>query len=118
MLLGWGDLCYLWKSIECPPFEFEIGCAECGLECSGNPDHLWYVEACLMRTDTLDGTYSRGRGGRIYFDSTTEYDTVVKKFFVAARDYAEHEVREAFKWNGKRILGPHTPIFRLAEVAQ
>jgi hypothetical protein len=37
-------------------------------------------------------------------------DVVVKRFFVACRDYAEHEVREAFTWRGRRVLGPHVPL--------
>lgn len=117
MLLGWDDLCNLWKDVECLPFEFEIGCHACGLVCKGDPDHLWFVEACLKRLDTDTQQWGRGRGGRIYFDQTTSYDTVVKRFFVAARDYGEHEVREAFKLRGKKVLGPHTPIEKLVEVA-
>lgn len=114
--MRYGDLLQLMKEIECEPFEFDVGCNECGLVCSGALDHLWWIEATLQRPDTHTGLLSIGRGGRIYIVQDCSRDTVIKKFFVAARDYAEHEVREAFHWRGKRILGPHVAISDLWEI--
>lgn len=42
---------------------------------------------------------------------------IVRCVFRMLLDYEEHETREAFRFDGKRIFGPHIDITALAEVA-
>ena len=84
--------------VECPPYEFYIeryGDALC-------------LRARLWRVDTLTGEFGWGHGGRYLLTPDMSKDDVVKRCFMAARDYAEHEVREAFRYRGHRVFGPHT----------
>lgn len=115
------DLVLIQKEVCCPPFEFRVGCFECGpLTCLAFDDqawkHTWWVEACLVRKDSVTDVVERGYGGPIAVSSLSTRDAMVKKFFVAARDYAEHEVREAFEWKGHKVLGPHIPLDDLWEI--
>ncbi len=117
---NFSDLALIRHEVRCLPFEFRVGCFTCGpSQCLGDvdQDHTWWVEACLVRKDTHSDTLERGYGGRIAVAKHHGRDAVIKKFFVAARDYAEHEVREAFKWKGRRVLGPHIPMDHLYEAA-
>lgn len=95
-------------------FEFRIGCFQCGAnQCwNENPSysHDWWVEACLVRKDTHSDMIERGYGGKIAIPMSASRDVAAKKFFVAARDFAEHEIREGFTWKGKAILGPHIDL--------
>jgi len=87
--------------VECPPYEFDF------MEYSGGRG---YLQARLYRMDIDTGNMGWGKGGLYPVDGSMSDDTIVKRCFVAARDYAEHEVREAFLWRGRRVLGPHVPL--------
>lgn len=98
-------ICY--EQVECEPFKFHW-------------DHMgdgFYVQARLWRKDTDTGDMGWGHGGKYYISRHATLGDLVKKLFVAARDYAEHEVREAFTYNGRAILGPHIDINELWNVA-
>lgn len=124
--MEFSELVKLAEEIICPPYEWRIGCITCNaLACrrvdgipydKSGPIHYWFIEACLIRKDTHHDTLERGYGGKNIFPHTYSVDNVIKRFFVAARDYSEHEVREAFKWRGKRVLSPHMPLETLWEV--
>lgn len=119
--MRFSELIALIDEVECKPFEFEIVC----IQCSEQPNwigcvaftHTWFVRAMLWRQDTHTGDWGWGAGGRYLIDDKMSTGEAVKKMFVAARDYAEHEVREAFHWRGRRILGPHIDLNVLWGVA-
>lgn len=122
--MEFSELDKLAEEVTCPPYEFRIGCITCnaltcqqvdGVARAGTPIHYWFVEACLVRKDTHHDTLTRGYGGKVIFPHVYSADNAIKRFFVAARDYSEHEVREAFKWRGKRVLSPHMPLEQLWE---
>lgn len=130
------------QQIECEPFVYRVGCFECIRQIEQYPlryandvprhsitgcvtnqycdfvGHAWFVQACLWRKDTKSQAAGWGYGGKIVVSPHMAYGELVKKFLVAALGYAEHEVREAFKWKGRRIAGPHISIEALWEIAE
>lgn len=141
-MLEFGMVLKLAEEIECDPYVFRVGCDQCILHYEQSPlfladdvprhpvtgtitnpdcsytDHTWFVQACLWRKDTEMGEYGWGLGGKILLNSDGTLGELAKKFFVAARDYSEHEVREAFKYRGRRVLGPHISLDMLWEAAE
>lgn len=118
------DILDIVSEIECLPYEFVVGCLQCEtLQLDpteigwSHSSHTFFIQAKLWRLDTDAQQEGWGFGSRhlIYTDSSVS--DIVKRCFVAARDYAEHEVREAFLWRGRRILGPHIDIEDLYAVA-
>lgn len=86
--------------VACPPYDFEV--REHGpLAC---------IYAKLWRKDTTTDEESWGESSPYLIVPEMHPDVIVKRCFVAARDYSEHEIREAFTWRGKRVLGPHVPL--------
>ncbi len=76
------------------------------------------MQACLWREDTDTGKMGWGYGGLQYLPDDVTEDAIVKRCFVAVRDYAEHEVREAFTYKGRRVLDPHQSIENLWEISR
>lgn len=110
--------------IQCPPYEFRFSCIQCVrlghqdlLAGCNNPNHTWFIQATLFRKDTDTGEWGTGHGGKYIISPHMTAGEIVKKCFVACRDYSEHEVREAFLFRGRRVLGPHIDISALWEVA-
>lgn len=87
--------------VQCPPYEFDF---------TENGGGTGFIRARLYRMDIDTGSMGWGMGSRYPVDGSMSDDTIVKRLFVACRDYAEHEVREAFLWRGRRVLGPHVPL--------
>lgn len=103
------DLRTIHREVTCAPFEYRVGIFT---------EDLFWVEASLVRKDAYRGdTLTRGYGGKLLIPAHVSEDTAVKTFFVAGRNYAEHEVRESFEWRGKRVLGPHIPLTSMLEIA-
>jgi hypothetical protein len=100
--------------VKCPPYEFDVW----------QIDQNYYgLYARLWRQDTNTGEWGWGRGGLHIIESSGQVDSpsvsaIVKRCFVAARDYSEHEVREAFTYNGRRVLDPHQSIESLWEISR
>jgi hypothetical protein len=123
----------------CPPYKFVLGCVLCTRcivpikpyevddvevrlynrtdDAHEHWGHVLYLQAKLYRVDIIDGEEGWGYGGKYLLSEHMTRGEVVKKCFVAARDFAEHEVREAFEYRGRRILGPHVDIEALWDVA-
>lgn len=93
--------------IECEPYRFKF------YELSGGQG---FLVAQLYRPDTHTGRMGWGEGGPEFITGAMSDDTIAKRTFVAAIKYSEHEVREAWKYKGKRVLGPHVPLDTLVEV--
>ena len=96
--------------VQCPPFVFRVDVLE-------GTDRV-FIQATLARPDTHTGEPGIGYGSKLVLSEHMTRGEVVKKCFVGARDFAEHEVREAFLYRGRRILGPHIDIDDLWEVAE
>lgn len=116
--MNFDDAYNLIHEVKCPPFEFYAACFDCG---DGQPctddKHVWYLEAWMWRMDTELGRMSWGHGGRQLIDGAMTDDAIVKACLVACFRYAEHEVREAFTWRGRRVFDPHMPVLTLWKVA-
>lgn len=97
--------------IKCPPYEFE-------LTKGGPASRVVLLQARLWRRDTNTGVEGYGYGGFHAIPVGAPPDAIVKRCFVAARDYAEHEVREAFTYKGRRVLDPHQTIQSLWEISR
>lgn len=128
------------SDVQCAPYEFRVGCFQCIQEelaavrtdihlhpiigviandvCDRPTSHIWFVQACLWRTDIATGFEGWGFGSQLVVRPQMTTHEVVRKFFVAARDYSEHEVREAFLWRGRQILGPHVGVDVLWEACE
>lgn len=81
------------------------------------------LRAKLWRKDTDTGEMGWGYGGTQIVignghDSSPTVDQIGKRCFVAARDYSEHEIREAFTYKGRRVLDPHQSIENLWEISR
>lgn len=82
-----------------------------------NPDTI-LLQACLWRMDTDTGAWGWGYGGLQFIPEDATEDAIIKRCFVAARDYSEHEVREAFTYKGRRVFDPHQSIASLWEISR
>lgn len=111
-----------------PPWDLHFDCENCvrartqgWLYCASSfgdeRDHVYFVQARLWRADTETGNEGWGEGSKIMLSHEMTEGEVIKKCFMAMRDYAEHEVREGFKWKGRRVLGPHISMKALYDVA-
>jgi len=97
------------KNVECDPYRFDVVLRDGG-EIA--------IEARLWRQDTDTGEWGWGQGGQHLIDEMMSDDVIAKRFLVAALSYAEHEVREGFRYKGRRIFGPHMPLQALWEAAE
>lgn len=112
MALSFKEIEELYFEVECAPYELFLGCDQCAdefLPCH-TEEHTWFIQAMLWRQDADTKEWGWGHGSKYIVDPNMSVEELVKKFFVACRDYAEHEVREAFKWRGRRVLGPHVSL--------
>lgn len=113
------------SQVKCEPYEFRFDCFQCvrngisaqGIGCA-DPNHTWFLQATLERQDTHTGQWGTGFGGKQPISPHMVLGEIVKRCFVACRDYAEHEVREAFMFRGRRVLGPHIDMLSLWEIAK
>lgn len=114
-MLSFDDAQKLVSEVKCPPFEFDMGY----LVSEGKPcPDLWYVQAKLWRENAYKpGEYEYGYGQKLLITPDMHPREVVLKPFVAAREYAEHEVREGFEWRGRKIVGPHIDLDAMWEMA-
>jgi hypothetical protein len=67
----------------------------------------WYYQIECDRPDTLTGIMGTGRGGKAYLTPHMPAGELAQIAFGLGKGYTEHEFREAFKWRGRRIFGPH-----------
>lgn len=64
--------------------------------------------------DNKTGKASTQKGGKYYISSHAIKDEVVMTAWKACQDYVIHECREAFKYKGQAIFGPHHNVDELA----
>lgn len=75
------------------------------------------VQLVCTRRDTYTGEYSPGFGGWRTLTPNMTDSQIVRILFGAAMAYEEHEVREGFLYQDKRIFGPHIDVSALADIA-
>lgn len=76
-----------------------------------------YLQAQCYRPDTLTGIMGWGRGGKMYLSPHMTDSEIVQGAFGLFKAYEEHECREFFMYQGKRVYGPHISVEALLEVA-
>lgn len=82
------------------------------------PNGRWYLQTIApSRYDVDTRINTRGMGGKIYLSPFTIESEVVQTGFGSIKSYYEHEVREHFRYKGKRVFGPHIDINAYLEIA-
>ncbi len=77
----------------------------------------WFLQVGTERECAYrEGVISEGWGGRAYVSPHATEDEIAKKVLGLCIAYAEHEVREGYLYEGKRIFGPHISIEALGSV--
>lgn len=76
-----------------------------------------YVQISHMRPDAITGKMGVGKGGKAYISQYATDSEIFQTLFGLAKAYEEHEVREFFHVDGKRVFGPHIKTTALAAVA-
>jgi hypothetical protein len=77
----------------------------------------WFVRAQFSRNDASTGALGIGRSREelVYVGSTVS--AFVKTLFLLVKVTMEHEVMEAFHFDGERIFDPHNDVFDLFDMA-
>ena len=82
-----------------------------------HPDsERWFLQVGMKRECVYTGTMGNGFGGKYEVSPHSTEDEIVKKLFAACKAYVEHETREGFLWDGKRIFNPHMTVQAMAQV--
>ncbi len=77
----------------------------------------WTLQSEIERPDAYTGIREVGRSGKRYISPHATKDEVVKGALACCLTWVEHEIRETFLFDGKRLFGPHIPIEALMSVA-
>lgn len=78
----------------------------------------WLISTTFQRPDTNTGIIGRGIGRQWFVAKGTTVSGVVKTAFAAAKMILEHELMEAFFYDGARIFDPHNDVESLASIAR
>lgn len=77
----------------------------------------YYLQVEASRPDTFTGEIGLGHGGKYYLSPHMTEGELVRKAFTAFAAYEEHECREAFQYQNRRVFGPHIAMDALMEIA-
>lgn len=89
-----------------------------GQDEEAGPDGRYYFQIMFWRKDIITGKMGMGYGGKAYLSSHASDSELVQTIFGLYKGFWEHEARETFKWNGRRVFGPHISTEALWEVAR
>jgi hypothetical protein len=81
------------------------------------PGRFYYQIECY-RKDAITGEMGMGYGGKAYLSEHMTDSELVQTIFGIYKSYWEHEARETFQWNGRRVFGPHIATEALWEIAR
>jgi hypothetical protein len=73
----------------------------------------WLVSTTFQRPDRDSGVVGRGKGREWFIGVGTSESGVVKTAWLAAKQIVEHELMEAFRYQGKRVFDPHRTVEQL-----
>ncbi len=80
---------------------------------SGHGDG-WYVRCLFDRHDIRTGKLGTGCGRSELISQGSTISSAVKTLWVLVKMLVEHEIMEAFMFQGARIFNPHHSVFELA----
>jgi hypothetical protein len=75
-----------------------------------------YLQIAHLRPDSITGEIDWGRGGKAYISQHATDSEIFQTMLGLAKAYEEHEAREFFLVDGKRVFGPHITTTALAKV--
>lgn len=78
----------------------------------------YYFQISCFRRDAITGEMGMGYGGKAYLSPHATDSELVQTIFGLYKGFWEHEARETFQWDGRRIFGPHIATDALWEVAR
>jgi len=84
----------------------------------GRDDTRFYFQIECWRKDAITGQFGYGYGGKAYLSPHATESELVATVFGLYKSYVEHEARETFTWQGRRVYGPHIDVNALWEVAR
>lgn len=82
------------------------------------PNGRYYFQIAAYRKDAITGEMGYGYGGKAYLSEHMTDSELVQTAFGLYKGFWEHEARETFQWNGRRVFGPHIATEALWDVAQ
>lgn len=74
----------------------------------------WNIRTTFQRPDTDTGEIGTGHGRWWFVERGAYTSGIVKTAWLACKQIVEHELMEAFLYDGVRIFNPHADIFDLA----
>lgn len=77
-----------------------------------------FIQVKCWRKDVITGVWDWGFGGKYHPSEFASDSEIMNATFGLYKGYVEHEARETFTWEGRRIYGPHMDIVALHEVAR
>lgn len=78
----------------------------------------WLVATTFQRPDTSTGKVARGEGRQWFIRRGESVSGVVKTAWAACKMILEHELHEAFRFDGKRVFDPHVSVEALTSIAR
>lgn len=82
------------------------------------PFGRWYYQITFQRIDVITGVWGTGYGGKAYLSPHASDNELVQTIFGLYKGVWEHEARESFQWNDRRVFGPHIATQALWDVAK
>jgi len=82
------------------------------------PNGRLFFQIVSYRKDVITGEMGYGFGGKAYLSQHASDSELVQTVFGLYKGFYEHEARETFQWNGRRVFGPHIATEALWEVAR
>ena len=82
------------------------------------PFGRFYYQIECYRQDVITKQMGLGYGGKAYLSKHASDNELVQTIFGLYKSYYEHEARESFEWNDRRVFGPHIATQALWDVAK
>lgn len=76
----------------------------------------WLLQLQFQRIDCHTGEMGVGNSRYEYIANGATVSAVVKTAWLLFKTTVEHEMMEAFHWEGKRIFNPHNTVQQLASL--
>jgi hypothetical protein len=76
----------------------------------------WLIRTTFRRPDTHTGEIGTGNGRWWFVGVDADDSSVVKTAWLACKQIVEHELMEAFLFEGARVFNPHANIYALHDL--